>query len=294
MSIEQTRSRILGWMSANRQGEDSSTPCFWSMYSLNSIYSPVPKSSAALGHNYHKATLEDSVDYLIERMNDSPHVRYYAIRLRGSKKDQGIIANFPNPHFSTYAKENKIGSLPQHQESSNFNMAILAMLQNQSKENAERKDEATQGMILMMQQMQQFQMDSLEQRLTHKAEIAKLRDENDGLRNTAPESTLGSIIKELKPEIRDFMRHKVYGVESYSDRELAGHQEDEAETPEEKNELVEEGLKLMKDKVARPAELIWKLGVVLDNLDPDKAKYIVNLLHASFQDVKKARENESM
>lgn len=294
MDIEQTRARILGWMDANRQGDASKEPCFWSLYALNSIYSPVPKSGAALGHNYHKRTLEDSVNYLIERMNDSPHVRYYAVRLRTGKSDQGIIANFPNPHFSSYAKENKIGSIPQQQESSNFNMAILTMLQHQSKENSERKDESTQTMILMMQQIQQSQMDNLEQRLTHKAEIAKLKDENDGLKNTSPESSFNSILKEFKPEIRYFIRQNTYGGRDFDETELAGHQEDATETPEEKNNLVNEGLELMKEKVARPEELIWKLGVVLDNLDPDKAKYIINMLHESFQDVKKARENESM
>lgn len=291
-SHEQIRERILGWMDACRKGEQEKDPCFWSLYALSTINSSIIKNVSPNCENYHVEGLQESVDYLIERMGDSPHVKYYGVRMRKQKGDVGSSNNFPNPHYKNYSSSiNGFGAAP-GDAGSGLTWNMIGMLHTNMQQQILAREELTQVKLDNIAKENELKMEQFMKSFKDSQKIKELKEENEALKNAKPQSVLLELFQECKTELFDFAKFHINGQIPYRDDKIGEHDNDDK--TENKNEtLLSESIELLKKNVERPEELIFKMSFVLDNLPEDQAKTLLNMLQANYEALKKQKNGNT-
>ncbi len=295
-SYEQIRERVAGWMGANRKGDQEKEPCYWSLYAISSINGTPAKNGSTNCDNYHVEQLEESVDYLMERMGDSPHVKYYAVRLRTKRSDPGPICNFPNPHYKNYTSSiNGFGGMATNEAAGGgLTWNMIGMLQNNMEQRLILKEEITQARLDAIQKQNELQMQQFMEKMESKQKIKQLKEENEALKNAKPQSVLTEFLQECKTEIFDLAKWKINGQIPYSDSKIAEHVNDDEREESKEEVLLDKSIELLKNNVKRPEELIYKMAFVIDNLPEDQAQMILGMLQTNYEELKKKKTNENL
>lgn len=285
MDEESVKTRIRGWMDSNRQGENAKAPCFWTLYPINSISSSVNKGTSVNCNNLHIEDLEGSVNYLLESMSNTIHVKYFAVRLRDKKSDQGTINNFHNPYYQANSRQHNssINGIP---STNDMNSIMIGFIREQAEE---RNRQAEERYLLMMQMInQKNELQTQFETYKKEAEIAKLKEENQALKNAPNPSPLLEFLEGIKPEVTELIKHKISGQIPYTEVE-----EEQGNTPTEDNkkEILNQGLELLKNNTAKPEEWVFKLAFVLNALKEEEAKQLLSMLQIKYQSLKNAQQN---
>lgn len=280
-SFEDVKSRVQGWIASQRKGEDAELPCFWTMYPVATLNTNPAKHSPVFCENYHTENIEESVEYLMEQMGNAPHVKYYAVRLRAKKGEIGPVCNFPNPYYKS-SQISGFGNLPTQD---GMSMTLIGLMQQYNEQRIASKEENTMLLIESIKIQNQQQFDQFKKEQKYEKKIDELKAEIEGLKG-AKSSAFMEFIAEIKPELKELIKYKISGQIPYEEEEDNEEEEigkhDTDKKPRE-SVILDNAIELLKDRVKRPEELVYKMAVVLNGMTEDEATNLLSMLQAEYK-----------
>lgn len=292
--VEEISHKIEGWIKSNRMGDLENEPCYWSIYKIPSMSSKPVKSDATNSENISIEGLEPSLKHLLDCMSYSTHIKYFAVRLRTKKGDIGVMNNFQNPYYEAaynYKSPSSIGNLPQAPQESNFSM-MLGILNGINEERRATQD-STQAMLTELKlQNQETEHKLKEYKL--KQEVIRLKEENASIGNASSGSFINEIIKELKPEIISGIKYLSNKNTPYEEEEDHREQEGEQKKDSDTQSVLNASLSMLSNKVNNPEKLIYKIAVVLNNIEKEESEQLLGAMQAQYNQIKqnKSANNE--
>ncbi len=292
-SPEEIQEKIIIWFRNNRMGEMETTPCYWSLYPITNINQTPNKTAGKLGSNFTIDTLEESVQMLVELMSSSS-AKYYAVRLRAKVGDAGFLNNFPNPYYQPTTMSS-ISGMGNTMGGNGNSMEMYHFINGIASERQTALEIANQERILQMEKDHKRELREQKRDLEYKREREDMRAEIDGLRNKKSDSLIREIAEELKPLIGQLggkmIQNKYKAVEYIDEEEQQGEQGSDTQTNE--SNVLKMGLDGLATKVEQPESLVFKVGMVVQNLPPAELDMLLGMIESKYQELRTKKQTEN-
>lgn len=189
MNEENLKENLNAWFTANRQGEEKETPCYWKLFHVRSLTASVTKQMPCIAINYEVDSIDESIDLMMENLTVFHHIKFVSIRLMKAKNDNNfLVHSFMNPFYS----DEQISQMSGNSSNNNIGAFVdLLKEKNQSDLN-----------FIQLQYQEQFK--ALKREIEKDREIDNLKNKIEGL-ESANNSILKEIIIELKEPVKELV-----------------------------------------------------------------------------------------